>query len=98
MVLNLDLAPSIVDLCGVEPLPQADGRSWKPLLNNKPSGWRTSFFYEYNYEAQFPYTPNVRAIRTAEWKYIHYPTATAARIDTRPNFTTCARIRWSGAT
>ena len=73
MVLNLDLAPSIVDLCGVEPLPQADGRSWKPLLNNKPSGWRTSFFYEYNYEAQFPYTPNVRAIRTAEWKYIHYP-------------------------
>ena len=22
---------------------------------------------------QFPYTPNVRAVRTAEWKYIRYP-------------------------
>jgi arylsulfatase A-like enzyme len=22
---------------------------------------------------EFPYTPNVRAVRTADWKYIHYP-------------------------
>jgi N-acetylglucosamine-6-sulfatase len=35
--------------------------------------WRKSWFYEYNYEKQFPYTPNVRAVRTDEWKYIHYP-------------------------
>ena len=35
--------------------------------------WRTAFFYQYNYEPQFPYTPNVRAIRTDRWKYIHYP-------------------------
>src|SRR5206468_7974258 len=27
----------------------------------------------YNYEKQFPYTPNVRGVRTDEWKYIHYP-------------------------
>jgi arylsulfatase A-like enzyme len=24
-------------------------------------------------EKQFPYTPNIRGIRTDEWKYIHYP-------------------------
>ena len=35
--------------------------------------WRTSWYYEYNYEVQFPYTPNVRALRTDEWKYIRYP-------------------------
>ena len=35
--------------------------------------WRASFLYEYNYEKQFPYTPNVRGVRTDEWKYIHYP-------------------------
>jgi N-acetylglucosamine-6-sulfatase len=35
--------------------------------------WRTSFFYQYDYERQFPFTPNVRAVRTAEWKYIRYP-------------------------
>jgi N-acetylglucosamine-6-sulfatase len=28
---------------------------------------------EYNYEKQFPYTPNVRGVRTDDWKYIHYP-------------------------
>ena len=27
----------------------------------------------YNYEKQFPYTPNVRGVRTDQWKYIHYP-------------------------
>jgi N-acetylglucosamine-6-sulfatase len=29
--------------------------------------------YHYNYEKQFPYTPNVRGVRTDEWKYVHYP-------------------------
>jgi len=73
MVLNLDLAPSILDICGAAPLPDADGRSWKRLLGGDSAGWRTAFFYEYNYEPQFPYTPNVRAVRTDRWKYIHYP-------------------------
>ena len=45
----------------------------RQLANGKTRGWRTSFFYEYNYEKQFPYTPNVRGVRTDEWKYIHYP-------------------------
>ncbi len=73
MVLSLDLAPSILDLCGVEPLPDTDGRSWVPLLGGDVTEWRTSFFYQYDYERQFPFTPNVRAVRTAEWKYIRYP-------------------------
>lgn len=73
MVLSLDLAPTLLDVCGAKPLPNADGRSWKPLLEGKAAGWRSAFFYQYNYEAQFPYTPNVRAVRTADWKYIRYP-------------------------
>lgn len=73
MVLTLDLAPSILDLCAAPPLADADGQSWKPLLSGDATGWRTAFFYQYNYEPQFPYTPNVRAIRTDRWKYIHYP-------------------------
>ena len=35
--------------------------------------WRDAFLYEYNYETQFPYTPNVRGVRTDRWKYITYP-------------------------
>ena len=73
MVLSLDLAPSILDVCGVDPLPDADGQSWSRLLAGDASGWRTSFFYQYNYERQFPFTPNVRAVRTDRWKYIRYP-------------------------
>jgi N-acetylglucosamine-6-sulfatase len=73
MALTLDLASSLLDICGAPTLPDADGKSWKPLLAGDRSGWRTAFFYQYNYEPQFPYTPNVRAVRTDRWKHIHYP-------------------------
>lgn len=73
MVLNLDLAPSIVDICGAKPLQGAHGRSWKQLLEGKTDGWRTAWFYRYDYEKEFPYTPNVRGVRTTKWKYIRYP-------------------------
>lgn len=73
MVLNLDLAPSVIDLCGGKKLSGIDGQSWKPLLAGKTGGWRKSWLYFYNYEKEFPYTPNVRGVRAADWKYIHYP-------------------------
>jgi len=73
MVLNVDLAPSLLDLCGASPLEKIHGRSWRPLLAGQGEGWRTAWHYAYNYETQFPYTPNVRGVRTDEWKYIHYP-------------------------
>jgi arylsulfatase A-like enzyme len=73
MVLNIDLAPSILDICGAKPLEYCHGRSWKPLLQGRAIPWRTSWLYEYNYEKEFPYTPNVRGVRTEEWKYIRYP-------------------------
>jgi N-acetylglucosamine-6-sulfatase len=49
------------------------GMSMKPLLTGNTGGWRTSFLYEYNFEKEFPYTPNVRGVRTDRWKYVHYP-------------------------
>jgi arylsulfatase A-like enzyme len=72
-VLTIDFAPSILDICGAEPLPKVHGRSWKRLVQTGDPGWRTSWYYEYNYEKQFPYTPNVRGVRTSRWKYIRYP-------------------------
>lgn len=73
MVLNIDLAPSIIEICGAKPLRHVHGMSWKRLLEGKTAGWRKSWYYEYNYEKEFPYTPNVRGVRTDEWKYICYP-------------------------
>ena len=73
MILNHDLAPSILDICGAKSLRGITGRSWKPLLQGRRAAWRESFLYEYNYEKQFPYTPNVRGVRTVEWKLLRYP-------------------------
>jgi arylsulfatase A-like enzyme len=74
MVLNIDVAPTVLDLAGVENVrPAMQGRSTRPLLEGKRDEWRTSWYYQYDFEKEFPYTPNVRAVRTADWKYIHYP-------------------------
>jgi N-acetylglucosamine-6-sulfatase len=72
-VLAMDTAPSVVDLCGAPSLANIQGRSWKQLAHGRDPSWRTAWFYEYNYEKQFPYTPNLRGIRTDEWKFIRYP-------------------------
>ncbi len=72
-VLTEDIAPSVLDLCGAPALTKIQGRSWRRLANEGDPAWRTAWFYEYNYEKQFPYTPNIRGIRTDDWKYMHYP-------------------------
>lgn len=72
-VLALDTAPSVLDLCGAPALAGIQGRSWRALANRGDPAWRTAWFYEYNYEKQFPYTPNIRGIRTDRWKFMRYP-------------------------
>jgi N-acetylglucosamine-6-sulfatase len=72
-VLAMDLAPSLLDLCGAPALTGIQGRSWRALANGKDPAWRTAWFYEYNYEKQFPYTPNIRGVRTDAWKFMRYP-------------------------
>jgi arylsulfatase A-like enzyme len=73
-VLTVDVAPSLLDSCGADPLSDVHGRSWRKLAESgTDEGWRKAWHYHYNYEKQFPYTPNVRAVRTDKWKYIHYP-------------------------
>lgn len=72
-VLTVDLAPTLLDICSADPLPKVHGRSFKKLVTSGDPGWRKAWFYHYNYEKQFPYTPNVRGIRTDRWKYIRYP-------------------------
>jgi len=72
-VLTVDIAPSILEMCGAEPLKKIHGSSFKTLITDGDDSWRDGWVYHYNYEKQFPYTPNVRGIRTNKWKYIHYP-------------------------
>ena len=73
MVLNIDYAPTILEFAGAAPLPEAQGRSLRPLLEGRtPADWRAAFFYEYFRERVFP-TPTVLAVRTATHKLITYP-------------------------
>jgi N-acetylglucosamine-6-sulfatase len=72
-VLTVDLAPSILDLCQAPALAKVHGKSFRRLVVEGDPDWREAWFYHYNYERQFPYTPNVRGVRTDRWKYIHYP-------------------------
>lgn len=72
-VLAMDIAPSVLDLCGAPALATIQGKSWKALANGRDPSWRKAWFYEYNYEKQFPYTPNIRGLRTDDWKFIRYP-------------------------
>jgi arylsulfatase A-like enzyme len=72
-ILTVDMAPSLLELAGAPALAGIDGRSWVQLVRSGDPAWRKSWFYYYNYEKEFPYTPNVRGVRTGDWKYIHYP-------------------------
>jgi N-acetylglucosamine-6-sulfatase len=72
-VLTIDMAPTICELAGSTPLENIHGRSFVKLVREGDLDWRKAWLYHYNYEKQFPYTPNVRGIRTERWKYIHYP-------------------------
>jgi N-acetylglucosamine-6-sulfatase len=75
MVLNVDIAPSMLALAKVKPPaePRMDGRSFLPLFGRKKvSGWREHFVYEYHWEWNFPAQPTTFAIRTDRWKYIFY--------------------------
>ncbi len=73
MTLTVDIAPTLLELCGVPAPDNLHGRSWAAIARGAPAPWRTSWLYEYNYERQFPYTPNVRGVRTDDWKLIRYP-------------------------
>ncbi len=73
--LSIDLAPTLLDLAGVNDVPEMDGRSLVPLLKGqKVTDWRDSFLVEYNTDTVFPrvYKMGYKAIRTKRWKYIRY--------------------------
>jgi arylsulfatase A-like enzyme len=72
LVLNLDLAPTLLELGGVPVPREMQGKSWVPLLTGKNPEWRQSFLAEYFYENNFG-TPTILGIRTTHAKLVQYP-------------------------
>ncbi len=70
MVLNVDLAPTLLDVAGAAPKTQMEGTSFKPLLTG-PAKWRDAWLYEYFRD--YPYAvPGIYAARTGNHVYIEY--------------------------
>lgn len=73
MVMNVDMAPTMLSLGGGKAPDNLQGRSILPLFKGRVRDWRTSFLSEYFMEKNFPRVPSWQAVRDSEWKYIHYP-------------------------
>ncbi|MBI4905560.1 MAG: sulfatase [Acidobacteria bacterium] len=76
MALNLDIAPTFLDAGDVKPPSSMQGRSLLgPARGATPSNWRKDFLYQYAWEQDFPYTPNIIGLRTETHSLMHYPGA-----------------------
>lgn len=73
MVLNIDVAPTVLDLCGLDPPRDMDGRSWRPIFQaagGEVDGWREDFLFEY-WDFR-PTLPSQLAVRSDQYKLITY--------------------------
>lgn len=73
MILNVDLAPTMLDFAGVPSPAHMQGRSWKPMLEGRDRSGRDYWMYEYHWDRPYPFDPTQFGIRTRTHKYIRYP-------------------------
>jgi N-acetylglucosamine-6-sulfatase len=74
VALNIDVAPTLLELAAVSIPASTQGRSLVPLLRGLRPQWRTSFLIELYSDKVFPRIVQMgyKAVRNQRWKYIHY--------------------------
>ena len=73
MVLNLDFAPTFLDLAGVQIPREIQGESFRPILQGKtPRDWRESIYYHYYEYPDWHMVKRHYGIRTKRYKLIHF--------------------------
>jgi len=74
MVLNMDMAPTLLDLANTKIPQHMQGKSLTGLFKNPNSNWRKSFLYEYWVDVAYPMlAPRTLGVRTDRFKYITFP-------------------------
>ncbi len=71
MVLNIDLAPSLLALAGAPVPDHMEGKSFMPILMSETAQGRNAWHYEY-FKDFFYKIPKIDAVRTETHKYITY--------------------------
>ena len=79
MTLNLDIAPTILELAGLAVDPSTNGTSVVPLLDGTSLPWRSEWFYEFLWKREGIPIPRTEGVRTERWKYNVY-------LDGQPGF------------
>jgi len=72
LVQNIDYAPTLLDLAGVEVPTEMQGKSMKPLLSDQAAEWREAIYYQY---FEYPGAHSVKrhyGIRTDRYKLMHF--------------------------
>lgn len=79
IVANIDIAPTLLTLAGVEIPDHYDGMSFAHLpqetagdQRSRHDPLRDALTYEYYWEFNYPHTPTTFALRTERYKYIQY--------------------------
>jgi N-acetylglucosamine-6-sulfatase len=74
LILSIDMASTLLDMAGVNPGSQFQGKSWVPIFAGNAKNWRSSFLVEYYSDSVFPRIVNMgyKAVRNKRYKYIHY--------------------------
>lgn len=72
MVLNIDIAPTVLDLAGVKIPPQLQGHSVVPLTQGNISEWRKDWLYSYYEYPGDNSVPKNHGVRTERYKLIEY--------------------------
>jgi arylsulfatase A-like enzyme len=70
MALNIDVAPTLLDLAGVRIPATVQGDSLLPLLQGETVEWRRSWFYSHPFVHER--IPRSEGVRTESWKYVRY--------------------------